>query len=232
MYTILHTAHVHDVDLNNRMSPGSVMRLLHICADTQMRADSPSLEAVRDIGIAMIMNRLTMHFLKPIDRGDELEVSTWPCEAAGFVLPRNYEIRRGGELITQAESTWALVDLATRKLLRCDSIDLSRYVYGERQEFRYDAVPRGAELEDAGTFPVLYEFCDLNRHMNNTRYLDMLCDFVPGIEDRTLKRLTIHYRNEAPFGSTIRVQRGCTDDTFFFRTSIDGKANVDAVLVF
>ena len=232
MYTIHHTAHVHDVDLNNRMSPGSVMRRLHICADTQMRADSPSLEAVRDMGIAMIMNRLTMHFLKPIDRGDELEVSTWPCEAAGFVLPRNYEIRRGGELITQAESTWALVDLATRKLLRCDSIDLSRYVYGERQEFRYDAVPRGAELEDAGTFPVLYEFCDLNRHMNNTRYLDMLCDFVPGIEDRTLKRLTIHYRNEAPFGSTIRVQRGCTDDTFFFRTSIDGKANVDAVLVF
>ena len=72
MYTIHHTAHVHDVDLNNRMSPGSVMRLLHICADTQMRADSPSLEAVRDMGIAMIMNRLTMHFLKPIDRGDEL----------------------------------------------------------------------------------------------------------------------------------------------------------------
>ena len=232
MYTIHHTAHVHDVDLNNRMSPGSVMRLLHICADTQMRADSPSLEAVRDMGIAMIMNRLTMHFLKPIDRGDELEVSTWPCEASGFVLPRNYEIKRDGELITQAESTWALVDLATRKLLRSDSVDLSHYVYGERQEFRYDTVPRGTELEDAGTFPVLYEFCDLNRHMNNTRYLDMLCDFVPGIEDRTLKRLTIHYRNEAPFGSTIRVQRGCTDDTFFFRTSIDGKANVDAVLVF
>ena len=227
-----YTVHIHDVDLNNHMSPASVMRLMHICADNQMRTDTPSMESVRDMGIALIMNRLTMEFQKDIDRGDHLLVSTWPCEASAFMMPRNYTITRNGECIAGAESTWAVVDIKTRRLLKSDRLDFSRYTFGDRGPYEHESVPADAKMEEAGVFPVYYEFCDLNYHMNNTRYLDMLCNFVPDIEKRFVTKLCLHYRNEAPLNSVITVKRCIQENRVLFQTEVNGKPNVDAVLYF
>ena len=66
--------------------------------------------------------------------------------------------------------------------------------------------------------------------MNNTRYIDMLCDFVPNIEERRVAALQIHYRNEAPMLETIRVTRAVSGDTVYFQTFCKNKINVEAAI--
>ena len=69
---------------------------------------------------------------------------------------------------------WALLDLNTLELCRVGAVELH---YGSDEplaistRFRLPAVP----LEEVGTRTVRYSDVDVNNHMNNTRYPDMLC---------------------------------------------------------
>ena len=90
--------------------------------------------------------------------------------------------------------------------------------------------PYDGEYEDAGEHFVGYSDTDLNRHMNNTRYIDMLCDFVPNIEERRVAALQIHYRNEAPMHETIRVTRAVSGNTVYFQTFCRDRINIEAAI--
>lgn len=224
--------HLHDVDLNRCVSPGAMMRLFHTCADNQMRDEGLSVDAVRDNGMAMILSRLTLRFYAPVLQNDTLLVQSWPCVSRGFSMERCYRAVRDGQAVCEGESAWALVDLATRRLCKSDRVDFSGFTFGPRLGLRLEADAGDAAFCDAGTQKVRYSQTDLNRHMNNTRYLDMLCDFVPQVETRRILGLRIHYRGEAPLGSRIQLSRAQRGDAFFFRTTCEGAPNIEAALVF
>jgi acyl-ACP thioesterase len=66
--------------------------------------------------------------------------------------------------------------------------------------------------------------------MNNTRYADMLWNFLPGHETKRITSLDISYLNEAPLGCELEVYGGDSADGegYVFRTvrKEDGKVNV------
>ena len=52
---------------------------------------------------------------------------------------------------------------------------------------------------------------DVNKHMNNTRYLDLFCSYIPSMEGKTVVSATIFYQSEAPLGEVIRVYRAANE---------------------
>lgn len=221
---------MHDVDLSCHLFPAAAMRLLHVAADCQMRDEGMSLDAVRKDGKAMILNRLALVFHEPVRQNESLSIETWPVAAHGFVLPRCYRAYAHGICAFEGVSTWALVDIATRRLLKSDKVDFSAFTHGEMLDLDPNIAPYDGEYEDAGEHFVGYSDTDLNRHMNNTRYIDMLCDFVPNIEERRVAALQIHYRNEAPMHETIRVTRAVSGDTVYFQTFCRDRINIEAAI--
>ena len=68
--------------------------------------------------------------------------------------------------------------------------------------------------------------------MNNTRYADMLCDFMPYEKTSQIKGISLSYLHEASFGSTVKVYRAENDGKFSFRTVNDeGKACLEAEII-
>ena len=66
--------------------------------------------------------------------------------------------------------------------------------------------------------------------MNNTRYPDMYANFLP-LDNKRIRSISINYKNEAPRGERLRVERAdCGDgNTFYFRTvRADGLVNTEA----
>lgn len=51
----------------------------------------------------------------------------------------------------------------------------------------------------------MYPDVDMNRHMNNTVYIDMLYGFAGVDEDKQLRSASINYLHEAPLGTTFKV---------------------------
>ena len=85
-----------------------------------------------------------------------------------------------------------------------------------------------------GEYNVNYNDVDVNRHINNTNYPDILCSFLPDMTKKRASRLSISYLHEAPLGESIKVYltRGEEDDSYYFRTvRADGQTNVEAYIV-
>ena len=118
---------------------------------------------------------------------------------------------------------------------------------GFRRVFCAPRAGADASFEQVGRHTVTYPDVDMNLHMNNTKYADMLCSFVPEFTaavgrgsalgahaaaftpSPAVREFSITYLADAPLGGTLTVLRSGADGTYFFRTvREDGKVNVEA----
>ena len=124
--------------------------------------------------------------------------------------------------------------------MKVDEVDFSNYTMDEY----VDVMPGSkfkisredgetiAASEPVGIKNVKLSDVDYNGHMNNTNYVDMLCDYIPELEAGThrVTVMRIHFSKEVPLGETIEIKRLRTPDyKYLFRTfRSDGELNVEA----
>ena len=91
------------------------------------------------------------------------------------------------------------------------------------------------EMAVAGEREIHYADTDCNAHMNNTNYPDMLCDFIPEIDEVRVTDVQIQFVSEAPLGETLTVKMGRCEESdktvFAFETlRSDGTVNIRALI--
>ena len=226
-----------DVDLSRIVSASAMMRFMQDAANSHMEGAGPSYDELFDSGRAFVIARFAADFHAPLRSHDEIAVETWAAPSRAASFNRCYRVLRDGEVIASATGVWALVDVASGTLLRVDECGID---YGEDEALELDApirfrIPPNAALCEVGRRRVTYADCDVNRHMNNTKYADMLCsylpdkDSLPALDGRRVASFSIVYSAEAPLGGEIAIHHAEADGEHFFRTvREDGKTNVEA----
>ena len=222
-----------DEDMNCLVGAGTMMRLMHECAEWQVDKMGPSNESLRKEGKAFLVSRFTMDIPRPLHGLRQAEVFTWGCPCRGFSFIRCYELRQDDQTVARAKATMALVNIQTRHLLRTDDYHPGFATLPEEppqmsERFR---LPPTEEMTPAGTHTVRYADCDLNGHLNNTRYADMFC----GMTDMRGKRVTglsVSYRQEAPLGTLLSVYSAQdAEGRWLFRSLLpDGTVNAEAAM--
>jgi acyl-ACP thioesterase len=128
--------------------------------------------------------------------------------------------RPDGTPVAQACSHWVLLDLKTHLPCRADA-----YRYNYEPEEPLDLVPPRRfvtpdEMVCVGERKIVYSDLDYNGHMNNTRYPDMVCDFLPKGTVPTIRAMHFNYVKEGAADATLRVMRGqraCEDGGIIYR---------------
>ena len=120
-----------------------------------------------------------------------------------------------GEEVACVDSRWVLVDTESRHILRKapPEMELAWPVQVDRQlEVGLPARPQ--DMEPAGEVLARYTQCDMNGHVNNTRYADVACDVIPVEEwqNAAVRRMTIHYHKEIPLGQSAPLTRARMED--------------------
>ena len=236
VFTQKYTTKWHDTDADRRVRITQMLVYMQETSNIHMESCGPSLDRLRDENkLAFLLSKIRMSIYKPLYAFEDIEVQTWTCDNHGFAIPRFYRIVRNGEVIADADTTWALMDLDGMRLVKgdiladiydfenepADSIDVP-------QRFK---LPAGAVLEDIGERRIVYSDLDYNMHMNNTRYADMLLGYV-NMDKKWVKHLTIRFAQEAPMGESIRVYKKEEGDVCLFRTvRQDGQLNAEAMFV-
>lgn len=225
----------HDTDINNIVSLTGLMRYMQDGANCQMEEQGPSYDELQNRGLAFVISRLKMSIYHPIYSHDNIEVESWACESKGVSFNRCYRIRKNGEIIAEASSIWALLDTNAHKLVRVSDFE---NFYGMDEPVELDMHSRfrlPAEISFAlvGERCAEYQDVDINRHINNTRYGDILCGYIPKIEGHRVINFEINYVSEAPLGENIKIYMGDDNDgTYYFRTVREGgKTNVEAEIM-
>ncbi len=234
-FTKQYTVRWHDTDSNRMMTPSHLLMYMEDASDAHLRVAGMSMDELRDRrGLAFIISRIATRIYLPLYVGDLLDVETWVCEGRGLSFIRCYRVLRGGEVAAEAYSVWALLELATRKLLPAAA-------------FPYDIepeLPLGPEVSGRVRLPasdcmkavgerrVVYSDIDYNGHMNNTHYPNMLCDFTPDICSKRVCGFMLSFLHEAAYGMTLQVLRQERADGYSFRTlDADGNTCLEAVLL-
>lgn len=222
-------ADIHDVDPNGIVRASALMRYIQSAAQTQLTENGMSYDQLKEQKRAFILSRIKLEFTEPVRAYEPLVAVTYPCNSRGYSFLRCYALERYGVAVGKAVSVWALIDTDTRSLIKVNDFELGLETHEPHNlELNRFALP--SVLQDVGTYTVNYGDLDQNRHMNNTRYPDMYSNFLP-LDGMRIKSISINYKNEAPKGERLRVERAEDPDgkTFYFRTvRSDGLVNTEA----
>ena len=200
----------HDTDANRMVRPSQLMVYLQETANRHMIHAGQSLDELRDTqALAFILTRMSLEIFSHAGAHEDIQVRTWITYGKGCNYPRYFVMERpDGTPIAQACSHWVLLDLNTHLPCRAEAY---RYNY-EPEEPLTLAPPRRFIVPDemvcVGTRRVVYSDLDYNGHMNNTRYPDMVCDFLPDGTVPYIRAMHFSYVKEGAAGDDLRVMRG------------------------
>ena len=224
----------HDTNSNEIVGMSRIFKFLQETATAQMRAQRPSYNELLNQEKAFILSGIRVNVYEPLSYGEKITVDTWGCPARGFTFPRSYQITRNGELVCEANSNWALVDTRDKKLIKASDVVLNYYIdepldLDNQIRFR---IPGELQLSLVGEYTIRYTDTDINGHMNNTNYPDMLFNAMPCPENKFVKSIAISYQNEAKVGDYLKLYLGKTDGKYYMRSvHEDGRVNIEAEIV-
>ena len=219
-YTENYKTKWHDTDAARAVRPSQYLVYMQETANLQLETYGPSLDKVRDeLRLGFILSKIKLLFHKPLVAYEDISVRTWTCNSRGFSFNRCFDIHKNGELIAEAISFWALLNIDTRMLVRTDSFDLGI----ESDEPLDINVPRRirqpeGELALLGRREIRYSDIDYNMHMNNTRYPDMLCDFMPMDKIGRISEMTLEFLQESALGDTLSFYGANDGGRYYFKT--------------
>ncbi|MBQ9428561.1 MAG: hypothetical protein IJU41_03330 [Clostridia bacterium] len=226
-----------DVDMNGFLRPSVLLAKMEDAGGRQMEAFPPTNDDLRAQDLAYVLSRVVLRIYTDVPEGVEAEAQTFAgSDSRGLSYMRYYRMLAGGETVAEAVSTWALLNFKENKLLRVGQVN----AFGAELDtpFSIDlpmrfAMPSAEDFCEVGRRGVMMSDCDRNRHLNNTKYLAVFCDYTPGIEERRLRGANISFVAQAPYQSELTVFRADDGDKVYFKLLLpDGKLCAEAALYF
>lgn len=225
----------HDTDVNEVASVSNILKFMQETSMRHMKARKPSYEELFNDKKAFVLSSIRLEIYNPIYAYEDITVKTWACPSRGFSFMRSYSIERGGEIMAEAHSAWALVSTESKRLYKVAEVDLSNYDMDEPASLEGGLrirIPSEVSMTLAGEYTVRYTDTDLNGHMNNTNYPDMIINTMPKPENLRIKSIGISFINEIKRGESVKLYLAKMDGKHYFRsTKEDGSINIEAEIV-
>jgi acyl-ACP thioesterase len=201
--TALHT------DAFGRCKPSSLLRFAQDAAGEhciQLGTDWDSM-AAKNYFWAVIRQKVEISRLP--NAGETVTVKTWPMPTTRVAYPRATEgFDEAGNSLFKVISLWVIMDMDSRAMILPgkSGVDVAGTVLGTELKTP-GGLPAGA-FTNSTLRTVSFSDLDINAHMNNTRYLDWVCDLLPSgyHKDHPLQAATICYMAEALAGQQLYLQ--------------------------
>ncbi|MBD3412834.1 MAG: acyl-ACP thioesterase, partial [Candidatus Aminicenantes bacterium] len=161
-----------DVDFNGKLKLEMLLDFLQDSAAEHARSFGLSGEDLLKKNLAWILSRYHIQINQYPQRGETIEVKTWPSQNKGVFTLREYEIRTSRATYVQATSSWMAVDIQRKKPVNIKK-SLPDFPVQDRRAVRDDfkSLPDSNRTDIEMRFPVLKSDLDFNRHVNNAVYV-------------------------------------------------------------
>lgn len=193
----------------NRMTPGAILRRAQEISTAQCESLNMNDELYQRTNTVFLLSRLSLKINKPFLSGDSVRIETRPYAMHRAIYQRvTTFFNEAGEAFCETDSRWVLVSTLTRRILRREPEGfVSPYMDlpgAEGHNFDY---PAHGPLAMAAQGTAAYSFCDINGHLNNTRYADIVCDALPlhQLQKGLPHKMLLFYRSEISLGEEYQL---------------------------
>lgn len=207
-YELEHRVRAFETGYTGKLTPSALIHLLQHCAGSHADELGWSIHALHEAGQTWVLQRfyLEINRLPVID--EKFTIKTRPSGADRILAFRDYKVfDENDNTLALATSNWVVLDLKTRRpvFITDDVKEL-----GNRFGSRWLEMPANKLLtvkspEITKEFHVRKHDLDLNRHVNNVRYIEWALEAVPDsiFESRPLASLDIIFKSECLYEDEI-----------------------------
>jgi acyl-CoA thioester hydrolase len=107
-----------DIDELGHASNIAYVRWIQDVALSHSTVAGLDFEAYKKLGGVFVVRRHEVDYMRPVLRGDRLEVRTWIDSAMAAKCKRATEIIKNGTVVARAMTTWGYVELASGRPVR------------------------------------------------------------------------------------------------------------------
>lgn len=197
-------------DAKHNLSLFELLRLVTDAAVEDFNQRNMSYETLTEHQIAILVSRQAFRFHKMPLGNQKITIKTWEEKSLPLQFVRAYEIfdSESKEKLVSGISTWLLVDLKTRRLMRTKDFTMrpTPEISTEHDCLPADKVTVPENMQLLLKRPIWYSDIDGNEHMNNARYGAFVIDALPPeFQKKTFTDFRINYSKEAVLGEMIKL---------------------------
>lgn len=171
-------------------------------------------------GQAWVLAHLRLQIRRLPAWGDTVLVHTWPSGLEGLFATREFllttEQADAEAALARGTSAWLTIDTERRRPLRPLKVlrSLEPPPRDHALEHRFGDLPAPDRCDSEQRFRVRYHDLDVNRHVNNVRYLEWALETLPGdlLQSGRCTALALQFRAESTMGqdihATAQIDRG------------------------
>ena len=208
-YTETMTVMNADADFRSLLKPSALLRYVEQVSADHARTFGMTDQFFKDHGVAFLVGKQALKFDRVPQRAEKLTLLT-RVEASrrGSVKRITTVTDAEGKQVAMVDCRWIVVSLAENRILREPGWTVDGFwnetVEGELP-LQLHKCREG--LTSAGEWTARYSQCDLNGHLNNAFYLDLVCDALPldVVRKGPVTFASINYHREVPMGETVEV---------------------------
>jgi len=223
-----------DADFRSLLKPSALLRYVEQVSADHARTFGMTDQFFKDHGVAFLVGKQALKFDRVPQRAEKLTLLT-RAEASrrGSVKRITTVTDAEGKQVAMVDCRWIVVSLAEGRILREPGWTVEGFwnetVEGELP-LQLHKCREG--LASAGEWTVRYSQCDLNGHLNNAFYLDLVCDALPldVVRKGPVTFASINYHREVPMGETVEVFYAPSAEGWYIIGKHNGQTSFESYL--
>lgn len=224
---------------SSEVTPDGRARMASVCEWLQETAGNHALLLNFDISqlnqkkLTWVLHRLHVQIDRYPEWRDEVTIRTWPSAGDTLRAYRDFVILDSkGEELGRSLSYWLMLNMETRRPVRMprEVLDMAPSDVSHVLDIKEDRLTFKGEPDLSKTYAVRRSDLDINRHVNNVKYVEWALESMP--EDQATE-IDIEFRSECRLGDQIHseVVKGPFDSLNYHRLVRTGEQKTAAVAI-
>lgn len=204
IYTFDSRVRYSEVDHKGTLTLPAMMNYLQDCSTFQSEDIGVGLAALRERHRAWILSYWQVEIRRFPKLGEKITTGTLATGFKGFFGNRNFYMDdEKGNRVACANSLWVFMDTRSGHPIKPGEEDTAPYGQEAPLEMEYEGrkIRLPEEASELEPFPVRKAHIDTNEHVNNSQYIQMAMDVLPG--DVRIHKLRVDYKKSAVMGDMI-----------------------------
>ena len=205
-----------EVDNNGKITIPAICGLFQEIAGNHALLLNFDITDLHRQGLTWVLYRMDIEVYEFPNWRDEITIETWPATGDGLRTYRNYRIldKDGKELVVSL-SYWMMINLETRRPTRLNE-DILNTRFSDREHVLLPKTDRIGNLEEitlTKEITVRQADLDMNRHVNNVRFIEWMMESLNEDERTKVNKVDIQFIREAVYGNTIQSKLSPVSET-------------------
>lgn len=223
-----------DFDVTGYVKPQRVMEIMQDLATAQAEILGFGWDLLNSHGLFWVLSKVKIIFNKPITRqNNKFKVYTWPVAPNKFFIERRFvAVGVDGNEVFAASTIWMMIERDTRKIADTKTVESFYKADFDNTpciDCNLERIRKNDEYSLAYKTEIRRSQLDINKHVNNTHYVNFAVDTLAHTDK--ISQIEITYHKELKYSDAVEVYLKRTQNAACVAGERNGETAFTAKLV-